>query len=163
MSRRKPNNAQARLERTMRAILSTNHVAVVSIDPSGWQGMVNWKLAKRIPPGRHVAGALCDIAHRWTIYLAGLCVDQNGNRYMKSQEVAPNGVYRAEHLTDVIETCYREVVSGCNPRQLVASGWIAIPCPVSLTEEQADRVFELVGAWNQVKQAATSDQQESAA
>lgn len=154
MSRRKPNNNRARLERTLRAILSSNHVAVVNIDVSGrhWQGMVNWKLAKRIPPGRRVADALCDIPHRWTIYLASLCVDQAGNRYMKSQEVAPNGVYLAEHLTDVIETCYRAQVDGCNPRQLVASGWIAIPCQVSLTEEQAYRIFDLVGAWDQQQQ-----------
>ena len=72
MKRRKPNNPRARLERSCRAILSSNHVAVVSISPSGWQGMVNWKLAKRIPPGRQVANALCDIPHRWTIYVAGL-------------------------------------------------------------------------------------------
>lgn len=126
---------------------------MVNIDPSGWQGMVNWKAAKRIASGRRVADALCDIPHHWTIYVAGLCVDQLGNRYMKSQEVTPNGIYLASHLTDVIETCYRDLLDGCNLTHLVASGWIAIPCQVSLTEEQADRVFEVVGAWNQPQQA----------
>ncbi|MEQ6327306.1 hypothetical protein VLF92_03075 [Pseudomonas chengduensis] len=154
MKRRKPNNPRARLERSCRAILSSNHVAVVSISPSGWQGMVNWKLAKRIPPGRQVANALCDIPHRWTIYVAGLCVDWSGNRYMKSIEAMPDGNYLAAHLTDVIETCVLEQRANCNPRDLIGSGWIAIPAQVSLTEEQAYRIFDLVGAWNQVQQVS---------
>lgn len=130
-------------------MLRTNHVAVVNIDPSGWQGMVNWKTVKRIPPGRAVADAICDIPHSWTIYLAALCIDQNGQRYMKSAEAAPAGIYLAEHLTDVIEACYLELNISCNPEHLVASGWIAIPTTVSLSEAKADQIFDLVGAWSQ--------------
>lgn len=36
-SKRKPNNGFARAERSCRALLRTNHVAVVNIDPSGSQ------------------------------------------------------------------------------------------------------------------------------
>lgn len=151
---RKPNNSRKRLEASCRAILRTNHVAVVNIDPSNRQGMVNWKSAKNIPPGRKVAEAICDIAHRWTICFAGLCVDQHGHRYMKSSEVAPQGVYMASHLEDVIDSCYRDLLATCNPNQLVGSGWIALPYEVSLTEEQAFAVFETVGGWNQQKEAA---------
>ena len=34
---------------------------------------------------------------------------------------------------------------------MVASVWIAIPDTLSLDEEHAARIFEAVGAWNQVK------------
>jgi len=151
---RKPHNRRARLERACRSLLRANHVAVVNIDPSGAQCMVNWKSAKRIAASHALADAICDVPHRWSIYLAALCIDQNGQRYMKSAEAAPDGIYLAEHLTDVIETCYCDMRDGCNPQHLVASGWIAIPNPVSLTEAQADRILDLVGAWRQQPQPA---------
>ena len=147
MNKRKPNNNRARMQRSMAAVLRTNHVAVINLDPSGRQGLVNYRNCKSIPPGRHVADAVCDIPHRWTIYLAGLCIDQNGHRYIKAQEVAPEGIYLAAHLTDVIETCYRSLLETCNPLQLVASGWIAVPDEVSLDEEHAAKIFEACGAW----------------
>ncbi len=147
MSRRKPHNRRARLERNCRAMLSSNHVAVVNIDPSGRQGLINWKNCRSIAPGQAIADAVCDFPHQWSIYLSTLCIDQFGQRYIKSVEVAPQGQYLAATLTDVIETYYKELRDGCNPNHLVGSGWIAIPNPVSLDEEQAARIFDAVGAW----------------
>ena len=125
MSKRKANNMRARVERTCRALLASNHVAVVNLDPSGRQGMVNWKNLKNIPPGQRIADAVCDIAHSWTIYISAFCVDQFGQRYYKSVEIAPQGLYRSEHLTDTIEEHYKALVGDCNPNHVVGSGWIA--------------------------------------
>ena len=143
MSKRKSHNMRTRMGRALGAILRSNSVAVVNLDPSGRQGMVNWKNCKNIPPSRRIADAVCDYAHHWTIYLAGLW------RYYKAQEVAPHGIYKAEHLTDVIEQTYRALLATCNPNHLVASGWLAIPDDVSLSEEHAASVFEACGAWDQ--------------
>ena len=52
MSKRKPHNIRTRIERSCRALLSSNHVAVVNIDPSGLQGMINYKSLKNIAPER---------------------------------------------------------------------------------------------------------------
>ncbi len=60
---------RVRIDRSCRALLSTHHVALVSIDPSGRQGMINWKNGKNIAPGQRIADTICDFAHRWTIYL----------------------------------------------------------------------------------------------
>ncbi|MDH0287715.1 hypothetical protein N7414_01200 [Pseudomonas sp. GD04087] len=152
MKKRKPNDMRRRMERSCRALLATNHVAVVNIDPSGRQGMVNWKNLKNIPPGQRIADAVCDIAHSWTIYISAFCVDQFGQRYYKSVEIAPQGLYRSEHLTDTIEEHYKALVGDCNPNHVVGSGWIAIPSAISLTEEQAVKVFEAAGAWKQTKE-----------
>ena len=148
--KRKPHNLKARIERSCRALLATNHEAVVNIDPSGRQGMVNYKSLKNIPPGK-IGQAVCGIPHRWTIYLSALCIDAGGYRYSKSVEVAPNGVYLSDHLADVIEHCYKQLRNEANQSQMVASGWIAIPETLSLDEEHAARIFEAVGAWHQVK------------
>jgi hypothetical protein len=149
MKKRKPNNMRTRKERLSRAELKANNVAVIHIDPSGRQGMINWKSCRNIPPGQRMAEAVCDIAHRWTIYVSVQCRDQNGHRYTKSVEVAPQGNYLAAHLEDVIEDTYKALVAESNPNHRVASGWIAIPAEISLTEEQAARMFDAVGVWNQ--------------
>ncbi|MFK7699674.1 hypothetical protein [Pseudomonas caspiana] len=47
----------------------------MNIDPRGLQVMINWKNGKQILV-RQVADALCDIPHRWTIYIAGICQRQ---------------------------------------------------------------------------------------
>lgn len=147
MSTRRPHNRRRRLERNLRAILSSNHVAVVNIDPSGRQGLINCKNAKSIPPGQAIADAVCDIAHHWVIYFSALCIDQTGQRYIKSSEVEPQGVYRADQITEVIETYYRQLVNECNQQHLVGSGWIANPCGMSLDEAQAANIYDAIGAW----------------
>jgi len=120
------------------------------------QGMINWKSCKSIPPGQRLADAVCDFAHRWTIYLSVQCRDQRGHRYTKSVEVAPQGNYLAAHLEDVIEETYKDLVADSNPNHRIASGWIAIPAEISLTEEQAARVFDAVGVWNQQRAESVS-------
>lgn len=153
MSKRKPHNMRARLERTCRALVSANHAAVVNIDPSGQQVLMNWKNCRQICV-RQVIDAVCDIPHRWTIYLSVMCQKPDGEQYCKSIEVAPQGNYLASHLTDVIEATYMGLREQCNPQHIVAAGWIAIPADLTLEEAQAAAVFEAVGAWRQVKLAA---------
>jgi hypothetical protein len=152
MSKRKPHNRHARIERSCRALLSSNHVAVVSIDPSGCQWMINWKSCKIIR-SRGIVDAIFDVSHRWTIYLSALCVDQIGSEYIKSVEIETQGVYQVDSLAGVIEISYRSLLAECNQNHIVASGWIAIPCSVSLEEAQAARIFNTVDAWHQRKAA----------
>lgn len=150
MSKRKAHNLQARIARSCRSLLASNHVAVVNIDPSGRQGMINYKSLRNIAPGK-IGQAVCGIPHRWTIYMSAMCIDARGDRYSKSVELAPDGVYLSDHLEDVIEHCYMKLRAEANQSQMVASGWIAIPDTLSLDEEHAARIFEAVGAWHQVK------------
>ncbi len=117
MSKRKPHNLKARIDRSCRALLATNHVAVVNIDPSGYQGMINYKSLKNIAPGK-IGQAVCGIAHRWTIYLSVFCIDAQGDRYSKSIEVAPDGVYLSDHLEDMIEHCYKQLRDSATERDL---------------------------------------------
>lgn len=152
MSKRKPHNLRARIERACRALLATHHVAVVNIDPCGQQVLMNWKSCKQIR-SRQIVDAVCDIAHRWTIYLSVMCQTPSCEQYCKSVEIAPQGNYLAAHLTDVIEAAYRELCAQANPNHLVASGWIAIPTETTLDEPQAAKVFAAAGAWAQQKAA----------
>ncbi|VVO40224.1 hypothetical protein PS712_05782 [Pseudomonas fluorescens] len=115
---RKPNNGFARAERACRALLNTNHVAVVNIDPSGAQIMANWKSCKQIR-SLAIANALFDFSYRWTIYISAMCRDERGVEYVKSVEISPEGIYKVERLTDAIEHYYLELRESCNPNHLV--------------------------------------------
>jgi len=152
-SKRKPNNGFARAERSCRALLRTNHVAVVNIDPSGSQIMANWKSCKQIR-SLAIANAIFDFSYRWTIYIAAMCRDERGAEYIKSVEISPEAIYKVERLTDAIEHYYLELRNSANPNHLVASGWIAIPDEVSMDEAEAAKLFYAAGAWHQVKVAA---------
>lgn len=152
-SKRKPNNGFARAERSCRALLRTNHVAVVNIDPSGTQIMANWKNCKQIR-SLAIASAIFDFSYRWTIYIAAMCRGERGDEYIKSVEISPEGIYKVERLTDAIEHYYLELRGTCNPNHMAASGWIAIPAEITLEEAQAAKLFYAAGAWNQVKVAA---------
>lgn len=98
-SKRKPNNGFARAERSCRALLRTNHVAVVNIDPSGSQIMANWKSCRQIR-SLAIANAIFDFSYRWTIYIGAMCRDERGAEYIKSVEISPEGIYKVERLGD---------------------------------------------------------------
>jgi len=142
----KRNIPRARLERFSRAILRQYRVAVVRMENAG-QYLIDWRDARAITPSPQIMSALCDISHRWVIYIGAFCVDAKGETYMKSTEIAPEGIYRSDSLSEVLEHCYRELLAGCNPNHLVGSGWIAMPGGTSLDEAQAARIFEARGAW----------------
>lgn len=152
MSKRKPHSYRARMDQACRSLLAIHHASVVNIDPSGQQVMMNWKNCRQIT-NVAVANAIFEVAYSWTIYISVMCIDQRGGEYIKSVEIAPQGVYKVEHLTDAIEHHYIELRENCNQQHLVAAGWIAIPAAISLDEAQAALLFSKVGAWNQVKAA----------
>lgn len=153
MSKRKPCNRRVQIERSMRALVNTNHAAVINIDPSGLQVMINWKNGKQIL-SKPVSDALCDVAHRWTIYIAGICVRQDGAQYIKSIDIRPDGVHMVERLSDVLEHFYEEVKADCNPNHRIGMGWLAVPGDTPVTEARLSALLASVGAWNQVKVAA---------
>lgn len=134
------------MERSLRALVRSNHVAVVDVEVAELQVMVNWRNCRRIA-SRKIVEAICDIPHQWTIFISAMCIDQAGMRYIKSLEVVPQGNYLAAHLAGVIEAQFQALKQDCNPQHLIGSAWIAIPNQVELEEEQASRIFDAVGAW----------------
>lgn len=155
MSQRKPYNHQARLANYYRSLRRSNHVAVLDIEHLELQVLVDWKHARAIGNGREaVATAVTEMPHRWSLYLAALCRDQLGTAYMKSVEIAPQGIYKAAQLAEAVETYCVELKAGCNPYHFIGLAWLAIPTEITLTEAQAERVFDAFGAWRKQSEAA---------
>ena len=149
----KSNIPRARLEKVSRSLLRLHRVAVVRMENDD-QYLIDWREVRAIAPSRQVMGALCDISHRWVIYIGAFCLDAKGQRYMKSTEIAPDGMFKSKTLASALEHYYRELLDGCNPNHIVGSGWIAMPGGTSLDEAQAARIFEACGAWQTKEQAA---------
>lgn len=156
MSRRKPNSAHARMVRYSRAMLRSNHIAVLDVEHLELHTLINWKSTKRITTNARTAlvDALCDIPHRWTIYLAGLHRPPVGEPYMKSEELALAEIYKAESLVDVIGPQSEALRATCNPNHLLGMAWIAMPYQATLTTAEASRIFEAFGAWHKNPEAA---------
>lgn len=147
MRKRKPNNPRHRVERSLRSMLKSNHVAVVCIETTERQGLINWKNCKSIAPSQAIADAVCEIAHRWTILVGVMCQGPDGSQYLRCEEAAPQGCYLASHLSDVIAKVHDDFLAGANPNQVVNSGWLAVPAEVEVSEAQAAKVFAAVGGW----------------
>lgn len=145
---RKPNNNRARLERASRAALRQSKMAVYNIDPQGRQGLCNWETGIKYRPSRHVADAIFDMPHQWVIYISAFCEDQNGKRYYKSVEIAPNGIYHTDALADVLREHYTALLDSCNPgtssvaagsRTLAVIRWTKQPQRASLKQSTHGR------------------------
>lgn len=147
MKKRKKNDMKRRVERSLTSLLKSNHVAVVCIESTERQGLINWKSAKSIGPSQALADAVCDIAHRWTIVVGVMCQKADGSQYLRSEEFLPQGNYLAVHLSDVIAKVHDDFLATANPNQVVTSGWLAVPDQVEITEAQAAKVFAAVGGW----------------
>lgn len=130
-----------RIDRVSRSILRVNKVCIVNLnEPYHMQTTMHYsgKLIHSTPP---IVSALCDVAHRWTLYLAVFC-DSGRERYTKAVELEPQGIYRSDRLTDVIREHHTALVEAQNPNHVVSSGWIAFPYQIEFSEEQADRLFD---------------------
>lgn len=154
MSKRKPHNPRHRVERSLRSLLKSNHVAVVCIETTERQGLINWKSCKSIAPSQAIADAVCEIAHRWTILVGVMCQKPSGEQYLRCEEAKPLGCYLASHLSDVIAKVHDDFLATANPNQVVNSGWLAVPDQVEVSEAQAAKVFAAVGGWQSREAAA---------
>lgn len=149
---RKPCNRRAQIDRARRALVRTNHAAVANVEPGDIQIMVNWKTCKQIC-SLPVANALCDIAHRWTIYIAVFCQEPGGAQYSKATEFTTAGPHLVANLEALMIEKHAEVCASANQKHVIGSGWIAVPDQISLTEPQANAVFAAMGVWQRAKAA----------
>jgi len=152
IKKRKPHNFKARMERAARALLKTNYACVANVEPPDRQIMLHWKNCTQIR-SEPVANALCDIAHRWTIYISVFCETPAGEQYSKSIQFTTDGVHLVINLADYMEQYHAELCASANRNHVIGSGWISVPDAIDLTEEQAAKVFKSMGAWTNKRAA----------
>lgn len=149
---RKPCNRKAQIDRARRALVRTNHAAVANVEPGDIQVMINWKACRQIR-SRPVADALCDLPHHWTVYIAVFCRDEKGALYSKATEFTTEGIHLVANLEHLMIEKHAAVCASANPKHVIGSGWLAIPDKVTITEEEANKVFTAMGVWQRAAAA----------
>lgn len=149
MSKRKAHSMHKRMQRARGALLRTNHVALVHLEPEKQQRLFSMRNLKEIQPTPIIVNAMADYSHQWTIYFAGFCVDQRGDRYIKGAEVPLPCGYVIDNLHEGIEDMKASMLDSCNPNHAVGCGFIAVPKSVEIDEALAFEIFEKAGAWSQ--------------
>lgn len=152
--KRKKHNPLKRLLNSTDALFRQNHIVIVDIHPADKQGLMNWKKCQSVHAGRQMIDGICDLPRVWTVYLAIFCQSQTGERYIKSEEIVPQGRYKSEQINASITSYHDALLARCNPAHVIGYGWIASPVGESLNEEQAARVFDAVGVWTHNEVAA---------
>ena len=153
--KRRPNSSHARMVRYSRAMLRSNHVAVIDLEASNLHTLINWKNGSLITTNARTAlvDAVCDIPHHWSVYIAGICRKQCGEQYLKGIEVALQNGYLAKHLGDVIQAYSEPLRAKCPPHHLIGMAWIATPYDITIEEPHAYDIFESLGAWSALEAA----------
>lgn len=100
MKRRKKHNPLKRVLNSTDALFRQNHIVIVDIHPQDKQGLMNWKKCQSVHAGRQTIDGICDLPRAWTVYLAVFCRSQNGDRYIKSEEIEPQGRYKSEQINE---------------------------------------------------------------
>lgn len=149
---RKPCNRRAQTDRARRALVRTNYAAVANVEPGDIQIMVNWKTCKQIRSAP-VADSLCDLAHRWTVYIAVFCQEPSGAQYSKATEFTTTGMHLVASLEPLMVEKHAELCASANQKHVIGSGWIAIPDQISLSEAQANDLFAAMGVWSRAEVA----------
>lgn len=150
MSKRKPNSAHARMVRYARAMVRSNHLAVIDVDANNLHGIINWKNKTLVITNARNALVDCitDVPHRWYLHLGAMNRYPDGTRYLKSGDALQFTNYHlARDLGHLIEPDMKALLASCNPNHLVGAAWLAVPYEIDLSEEQAEAIFYAFGAW----------------
>lgn len=83
----------------------------------------------------------------WSIYIAGFGFD-GSKYYTKSKIVISDKPYLQADLITFLNDEHRKLLESFNPSQLCGFGWLASPTCHDFSEEQAFKLFEKYGAFN---------------
>lgn len=154
MSKRKPNNNRARLERAERAAMRQSKLAIWHVERGDRQGLINWSTGTKYRATDLVLDAILERSHRWIIRLVALCQTKDGDRYVKVNQFEPDGIYRNTALAEVMHEEFANLKNSCNHNHVVGYAWLANPCAHWFSDDEAARIFDAVGAWPASEAAA---------
>jgi len=138
----------------LRAIKMTNHavrdLAVIHTLAGGEESvkMVNIKTGNNVAVGLTLATAMSKSAFKWSILLVVFGRRQDGQEYMKCEQVDTQARYKQADLTEFLNAKHIKMIDEFNDLHFVNVGWIATPYNYEFSEQVAGEYFERLGAWD---------------
>jgi hypothetical protein len=149
MSKRKRHSINKRHATYSRALLHRMGAVVVWIAGQHDNKCVlaHLKTGKLITMDRHLAGAISDVQHDWSIYCAAFGRQHDGSEYMKGDVVIAPRCYQSQ-IADELSDIHTRILRDMNPKHRVGLGWIACPWGEDLDEATAAKLFDQLGGWD---------------
>lgn len=111
--------------------------------------LLDRKRERLIPPdsreGKQVIAALSR-PHKWSCFISVFGRTQF-DCYMKSEQIFTPARYYQNELAPIFEEHHAELIKRIPEHQRCGAGWLADPMGGELTEKQAGKMFEQLGAW----------------
>ena len=120
-------------------------VAQINHDKCSIVDLVKGCLHKK--PTRSLIAQFSDNPHKWSILLACFCDDGN-NKYLKTEQINLASAYYQKDLLEFLRDSHNSLAEQCNQKHLRGLGWLASTDDVDFDLEQAELLFEQIGAWN---------------
>lgn len=141
MSRRKKQNHQNRIDRSLHNLLSINKVCIVRIDePVNFQTTFHHISGKRIAATDRIIYALNKVPHKWTFFQAVFC-NSGRQEYTKAHEIEFKHPRLVDALKDQVLDYKKQLRGESNPNHIRATGMISFPYPIEFSQEEADLLF----------------------
>lgn len=116
--------------------------------------LINIKHNRIAPVNPTTFRLITEFPHMWSIYIACFGVDQNNNKYMKSNEIHLQEKRLQRDVVDTLNELHSELCSNFNKSHMVSAGWIATPYYHEWEEAKAFKIMTDLGAfeYTQVKE-----------
>ena len=141
-TKRKNHNLTKRVNRSSQLIVKQHNIAVLySYNDQQRSSLINIKRGNGIKPTPLLIKTVSEVPFKWTVFIAGLCLDETGTKYMKCEEIQAKEFYCQYDLADYLSERHSELLRGCNNKHLINAMWLACPYEHSSNEEEAFKLF----------------------
>lgn len=150
-NRRKKNTMQGRAQRVAPSELRYYGVLFLS----GWDHtlLIDMRTGDPVPATTEIDIALKRLRYDWTVVMAVLCRDSEGEPYLRLQKEPFPKSYQKDIVDQQVEL-HRGLIKSCNHQHYEGFGWISNPYGWDLSNEDAMYIFEKHGAWSEERYLA---------
>lgn len=141
---RKKYNKRKQLNRVADHL--TRNLVVCYLDKLDGCVLLDYKHGHLITPTEALIAAV-GMPHQWSCFIAAFGRTPR-DEYFKSEQIMTDCKYYQEDLSPVFEKHHLELIERVPEHQRCGVGWIASMHNLEFTEDQAGKIFEQLGAWN---------------
>lgn len=140
-SKRKKNNELQRTRRVAAAAL--RDCIVVYVSGNKVKHLFSLKHMQPVKPTVSIDRAVHQLRWRWTVYISVICETPDGEKYVKSEELAPSGEYLYSELADTLNEFHQELLQTVNINHNPRPAWIAAPRGTTFDEKTAADIYSV--------------------
>jgi hypothetical protein len=145
MRKRKKYNPLKQLDLVGKVALK--HSAIGCIAGKDGCQLIDLRSNKIMPATQTIVRLISGLRHQWSILIAVFGIDDNNQKYMKSEELS---VAMPIYQADMIDTLNRHHVNlgkRFNHKHLLSYGWLATPYSKEWDEKEAFNLLNSIGAF----------------